>query len=144
MERFPFHHDEPGKSRGSVQDAKRQTDTGRQMDSLQSQYPGNRSNGQHGPLRARHRRTEGLRLYLGGILRLVHRDGKTASVQRDRRDEGRCTVDLKNRSWQCIKAAASVYAVHHRGNLLHTESGRGFHHDRRMAERDRRLCIRRG
>ena len=33
-------------------------------------------------LRARHRRTESLRLYLGGILRLVHRDGKTASVQR--------------------------------------------------------------
>ena len=45
--------------------------------------------------RARYRRTEGLRLYLGGVLRLVHRDGKTASVQRDRRDEGRCTVDLK-------------------------------------------------
>ena len=31
---------------------------------------------------------------------------------------GISTVDLKDRSDQLLKAVASVYAVHHRGNLL--------------------------
>ena len=40
---------------------------------------------------------------------------------------------LKTVLIQCTEASASLHALHHRGNLLHTSSGRGVHHDLYLA-----------
>ncbi len=42
--------------------------------------------------------------------------------------QGSSTVDPENGSDQCPETAASLYAVHHRGNLLNSDR-RGIHHD---------------
>ena len=103
------------------------------MDSLQGEYPGKGSYRKSGQIRAGNCRSEGIRLHLGGVLRLVHRDGEAASVQRDRYDKGSCAVDVKDSSDKRAQAAASVHAVYHRRNLLYAASGRGVHHDFCMA-----------
>ena len=43
--------------------------------------------------------------------------------------EGQGALGAPHRSFQCAEDAPSVYAVHHRGDLLHAESGGGIHHD---------------
>ena len=40
---------------------------------------------------------------------------------------------LKTVLLQCPEASSSLHALHHRGNLLHTPSGRGVHHGRFLA-----------
>ena len=43
------------------------------------------------------------------------------------------TLDLKDGTDRGVKAAASIYAVYHRRNLLYTASGRRHHHALRLA-----------
>ena len=74
MERFTLHYDEygsgggeDGKTRlgGVLRGGEGQPLSGGQMDSLETEYAGRGSDGQHGQLRAGNCRAEGLRLYLG-------------------------------------------------------------------------------
>ena len=43
------------------------------------------------------------------------------------------TLDIKDGSGKCSEAAASVYAVYHRRDLLHAAVRRRIHHDLQMA-----------
>ena len=53
-----------------------------------------------------------------GVLRLVHRDGKAGLWSEEDTTKAAALWTLKTVLIQSSETAASIYAVHHRGNLL--------------------------
>ena len=110
MERFPFHTDEYGRENRN-RSGGGSSGTGRPLDIVKTEYFGKRSYGQYGKLRAWYCRSEGLRFYLGRVVRLVHRDGKAKTLQYRRYLQPECgSLDVKGDHDCRSEAFASVYA----------------------------------
>ncbi len=145
VERHPLCADEP--ARGLCPRPARGGGAGheRQVGADQAGPDRRRHDRQHRPLRAGPGRRQDQHLYLGCVLRLVHRDRQAPAELGGRRPGGHRPPGAGVRPERGAQAAAPLHALHHRGAVPGAARQRRDHHDRRLAHgRPRPQLARRG
>ena len=135
VERHPLCADEPARGLCPRPARRRRAGHERQVGADQARPDRRRHDRQPRPLRAGPGRRQDQRLYLGRVLRLVHRD-RQAPPELGRRGPGRHRPPGAGVcAERGAQAAASLHALHHRGAVPGAARQRRDHHDRRLAHR---------